>query len=166
MIILGIDPGITITNPTGVAVVEIAANGLRLLDSGLVQPASDRTDWQTRVQGAATGTEQYIALHQPDLIACEFAYIEENPQTALKLAGLCGAVLHLAVQYHTPILLLQPVQGKQALTGWHRASKAEMQRWFRVVFGRRSCSHIADAAGIALAADGQWRQSQMERMAG
>jgi crossover junction endodeoxyribonuclease RuvC len=86
------------------------------------------------------------------LLAVEWPYVGENPQSALDLAACCGAALASAGEVGIPAHLISPAQAKQALAGVGNAPKEQMIAAVRLQFGRTVPKDQADAVGIALAA--------------
>lgn len=166
MIIIGLDIGITNVSPCGLAVYE--AHGDQVLYTCEIRPSSKRDDVDTRI--ADIGTQIGVKVgswRDVGLIAYEAPHVQDNAQTALKLARMCGAVVMLAHLRGVPCVSIQPVQAKIALTSNPTASKAEMiygaQRQF--LRDRSLTSHEADAIGVALAGWAQHRLSRAEVLA-
>ena len=95
MIIIGLDPGLACTG-WGV----IAAEGNRL---GHVANGQVRTDAKAPLPARLVALEaalaQILAAHAPAAAACEEVFLNENPQSTLKL-GQARGVLLLALAKH------------------------------------------------------------------
>jgi crossover junction endodeoxyribonuclease RuvC len=146
MIVLGIDVGSTLRNPTGWAVVDTHAD--TLLSYGLLKPEG--------ADHIASLACQFDALLRKipqtvGRVAIESPFVGPNARTGLLLARLFGAYLAVCAIYHLPVVGITPAQGKAAATGSGSAQKAQVQRCVQLRYGVVVPSHVADAIAVALA---------------
>lgn len=161
MIVLGIDPGLTRQNPTGLAILD---DRLFLVDCHSISPKGD--GWQQVVGMIAVNIARFLGSWVKDdpLIACnilisyELPHVATNPQATIKLAHICGIIVANAMQYGFPVIGIQPSEAKKALTGKGNASKDEMIAAAQQQFGLSLPKDIADACGIALAGLAKYRK--------
>jgi crossover junction endodeoxyribonuclease RuvC len=149
MRVLGLDPGTTKANPTGVALLT-GWPSPRLL--GTAHLAPERGDSLAEFLGVLSQRLRSDWLNGVDLLAVEWPYVGKNAQSALDLAACCGAAFAVAGERGIRCALVTPSQAKLALAGSGSADKAAMIDAVRVQFGIVVLKDHADAVGIALAA--------------
>lgn len=155
MIILGIDPGTSKRNPTGIAVID--SYGPTLLHTESIGVAG----WQNTAGLVFIRCRALAREYAIEAIAYEDSYLDENPQTFKILAAFGGVALAAGAALDVPVIAVQPVEAKQGLTGDHRADKAAMIKMAALVFGVSLSSHRADACGVALAGEAKLRNEVM-----
>jgi len=123
--ILGIDPGLNIT---GYGVVEMAADGLRIVEAGVVRSGAKRT-LAARLAEIYAGVSEVLTTFQPAAMALEELYSHyERPRTAILMGHARGVICVAAANHNTPVIPYAATQVKKILTGNGRAPKAQMQR--------------------------------------
>ena len=151
MRILGLDPGTTKPNPTGVALLTWAlGDEARLLGTAHLAPTPHQS--LASFLGELAARLRTDWLNQVDLVGIEWPYVGKNAQSALDLAACCGAVLSAAGERGIACVLISPAEGKLALAGTSSASKQAMIDAVRLQFRLAVPKDHADAVGIALAA--------------
>jgi crossover junction endodeoxyribonuclease RuvC len=151
--ILGLDPGTTATNPTGVALIDWPSGGdPRLLGTAQIapRPGESLESFLGRLAQRLRGDW----LSGVDLLGIEWPYVGKNAQSAMMLAACWGAAQGAAGERGVSCVHIAPTQAKAALTGDGKADKAAMREAVRVQFGVKIPKDQADAVGIALAAGG------------
>jgi crossover junction endodeoxyribonuclease RuvC len=150
MIILGIDPGIA---TLGYGVVEKDNNGqCRAVDYGVIVTPKDET-LPVRLAILEEGITKILEKFQPDEVALEELFFSKNITTGIAVAHARGVTLLACVKRCGRLFEYTPMQIKQALTGYGRAEKKQMQQ---VVASLLKLSEIprpddaADALAIAL----------------
>lgn len=156
-LVLGIDPGITKENPTGIVIV----NCDRMTISYAATCTPRASDWQGRVRLVTRHIRGLLARVNVDLIAYEQPPLMGNAQTLIKLASLTGAMLALADEYNLPCVGVSPAEAKVALACDSRADKPDMIASVRHVFGKDVNKDVADAVGVALAGETIYRLRQL-----
>jgi crossover junction endodeoxyribonuclease RuvC len=147
--VLGIDPG---TAACGYGIVHGSAGRLRAAGSGCWR-TSAREPLDTRLLTIFEGVQALIAEHAPDAVAIEESYVGADARIALSVGQARGAVLVAAASAGVDCTQYAPAHVKQALCGYGRAEKAQMQRMVRLVLGLGSdpaTSHEADALAVAI----------------
>jgi crossover junction endodeoxyribonuclease RuvC len=146
---LGIDPGTAIT---GYGLVEGRGDRLTLVECGTITtPAGDPLP--RRLQALYNGLTQLIQQHHPDDTAIEQLFFARNARTALVVGHARGVCLLAATTFGLPIYEYTPLQVKQAVTGYGRADKAQVQAMVRVLLNLSTIPQpddAADAAAIAI----------------
>ncbi|MDO4582182.1 MAG: crossover junction endodeoxyribonuclease RuvC [Bacillota bacterium] len=123
MIIMGLDPGTAIT---GYGVIEAAAGKYRALSYGCL-----RTDSKLAMPQRLLSLYQQLAAliqeHQPEQIAVEQLFFNKNITTAVPVGQARGVLLLCAAQQGIALAEYTPLEVKQALTGYGRADKQQIQ---------------------------------------
>ena len=142
MRILGIDPG---TGILGFGIIDIHKNKKIIVDAGIITTKANLPDAE-RLLTIYKDLEGIIKIHKPDMMAVEKLFFAQNVTTAMSVSQARGVVLLLARQHNMEIHEFTPLQIKQALTGYGRATKAQMQEMVRVVLGLAQVPKPDDAA--------------------
>ncbi len=142
VIILGIDPGTAIT---GWGVVQEKGNDLELLAYGSIETEKNKTDIQ-RLEETAKDLEVIIKEYQPDEMAIEELFFFKNLKTAIKVAQSRGVLIYTAVKNKVSVAEYTPLQVKQALTGYGRAGKKQIQEMVKRVLKLKKIPQPDDAA--------------------
>lgn len=153
MIILGIDPGFSVT---GYAITQKHKNQVIMLDYGFLKLPTAQS-LQARVGLFYDVLAQKIQQHQVQAIAIETSFLGKNAQTFLKLGYLRGVVYLLAAQNKIEIFEFAPRQVKQAVTGYGAADKEQVAHVLAMLFPQLAPSLKADVTdAIAIALCGLW----------
>lgn len=150
MRLMGIDPGSTLQNPTGYAVLETEQDVV--LTYGLIKPrGEDHFGCLVRLFNRLLTdlSEQHSPAKMR--VCIEAPYLGRNAGTTIKLAELVGAYRALCCLSGYAVQEIVPAQAKAALAGVGNASKTQMIDAARLRYGLALPSHVADAIGIALA---------------
>lgn len=106
----------------------------------------------SRIYHLHRGLKDVINLHAPHRMAVEDVFMAVNPQSALKLGHARGVILLAAMECGLPLAEFTPLMVKQAVTGYGRAPKGQVQEMVRVLLSLRSCpsTDAADALAVAV----------------
>ena len=148
MIILGIDPG---TASTGYGAVISEGSKLKVLDYGVVStPAGQAPHLRLK-----TLFDDLITLFerlQPDEIAVEQLFFSNNARTALSVGEARGVALLAAASVSAEFGEYTPLQVKQAVVGYGKATKSQVQYMVKAMLCLKEKPHPDDAAdGLAIA---------------
>lgn len=149
MIILGIDPGTAIM---GYGLIEQKGHNLSALDYSCWRTPA-HTPLAERLLMLYEQIAPYLRLHTPDHIAVEELFFNRNTTTALAVGHARGVVLLAGAQQGLPIYEYTPLQVKQAVVGYGKAEKNQVQQ---MVKGLLSLDEIpkpddtADALAVAI----------------
>jgi len=94
-----------------------------------------------------------IAEHAPDAVALEESYVGADARIALSVGQARGAVLVAAANAGIACREYAPASVKQAICGYGRADKEQMQRMVRMILGLPELPkphHAADALAVAI----------------
>ena len=148
MLVLGIDPGTAIT---GYGLVKGEDDELTLVAYGAITTSSDwpLPELLQRIYRELTAL---IEDRQPTAVAVEELFFSKNVRTALSVGQARGVALLAAANAGLPIHEYTPLQVKQAITGYGRATKDQVQQMVRMLLALDSVPQPDDAAdAIAVA---------------
>ncbi len=149
MRILGIDPG---TGILGFGIIEVdAKNKAHLIDGGVIRTPVKEDD-AVRLQTIFEELTDIIASTKPQVMSVEKLFFAQNVTTAMTVAQARGVVLLCGKQAGLEIHEYTPLQIKQALTGYGRADKKQMQEMVRVVLELKEVPKPDDCADALAAA--------------
>ncbi|MBS1306080.1 MAG: crossover junction endodeoxyribonuclease RuvC [Clostridiales bacterium] len=150
MIILGIDPGIA---TMGYGVVDKDKNGnCRAIDYGVVVTPKEET-LPVRLAILEEGVNKIIDRFAPEEVALEELFFTKNITTGIAVAQARGVTLLACVKKCGRLYEYTPMQIKQALTGYGRADKQQIQQVVTSLLRLKSVPRpddAADALAIAL----------------
>ncbi|MDD5489086.1 MAG: crossover junction endodeoxyribonuclease RuvC [Candidatus Moranbacteria bacterium] len=147
--VLGIDPG---TATTGWAVVEEINKNPRLIACGCVNTSKLNSDAERLVE-IGKDISSLIKKYKPEEAAIEDLFFFKNLKTAITVAQARGVILYEIKKNKIPIQNYTPLQVKQALTGYGRAEKKQIQEMVKNILKLRCVpkpDDAADAVAIAI----------------
>jgi crossover junction endodeoxyribonuclease RuvC len=148
MRILGIDPG---TGILGFGVIDVIKGEARLVDGGVIRTPVKEDD-AVRLQTIFDELTDIITATKPQEMAVEKLFFARNVTTAMTVAQARGVVLLCGMQAGLTIHEYTPMQIKQALTGYGKAEKKQIQEMVRVVLKLKDIPKPDDAADALAAA--------------
>jgi len=149
MIILGIDPG---TATTGYGVIETEGNRFRVVDYGCILTKAN-TPLDERLEKIHLGLELLLKKHQPFEVAVEELFFSSNAKTAMAVGQARGVVLLTCRKNHCPIAEYTPNQVKNAICGYGKADKCQVQKMVKMLLSLEVLpkpDDAADALAIAI----------------
>lgn len=155
MKILGIDPGTAIT---GWAVIDTAGRivGSKKIPSvagcGVITTKAKTPDCE-RLEIIYDSVCDIIKKEQPELVAVEALFFFKNAKTVMSVSQTRGAVLLAIKKSKTPFFEFTPLQVKQAVVGYGRADKKQIQEMVKSILCLKNVpkpDDAADALAIAL----------------
>lgn len=145
MIILGIDPGLA---TTGYGIINETRNKkqeIELIVCGCINTSSKFSTIE-RLEKIYRELKKIIKKYKPDKIAVEELFFAKNVKTALKVGEARGVILLTIKQASVPFSEFTPLQVKQAITGYGRASKQQIQKMIKVLLKLQEIPKSDDAA--------------------
>ncbi len=149
MLVLGIDPGVAIT---GYGLLEGSSEEARLVASGVITTDSTFSLSQ-RLLMLHNELAQLVALYQPQVAAAEELFFARNARTALMVGHGRGAALLTLAEAGLVVYEYTPMQVKQAVVGYGRAAKGQVQEMLRLLLHLDAVlepDDAADAVAVAL----------------
>ena len=148
MRILGIDPGLA---TLGWGVVETDGRRNHLLDTGAVITSPDRS-MPERLHKIFKDVSALCERFQPDEIVFEELFFSKNITTGIAVGAARGVALCACVEYGRPMYEYTPMQIKQAVTGYGKADKHQIQQMVKMLLNLPDIIRPDDAADAVAAA--------------
>jgi crossover junction endodeoxyribonuclease RuvC len=152
--VLGVDPGLT---RCGVGVVDVEPNRkARLVHVSVIRTHPD-LELEKRLLELGAGLEALLAEYQPDAVALERVFAQQNLKTVMGTAQASGVVLLLAARQNLAVGLHTPSEVKAAVTGYGSADKKQVGTMVARILSLATPPTPADAAdALALAICHAW----------
>lgn len=148
LVILGIDPGLA---RMGYGVIDAGASAYKMICYGIIETKPD-IPMPQRLNIIQRGVRELIALYAPEDIAFEELFFAKNVKTALMVAAARGAAVAVASEYTENLYEYTPLQIKQAIVGYGRAEKTQIQKMVKMILKLEEIPKPDDAAdGLAVA---------------
>ncbi len=150
MRILGIDPGL---RTTGFGVVDADGSRLSYVASGTITTTHlDKGQLPLRLKVLFDGIREVVGRYEPDAASVEIVFVNVNPQSTLLLGQARGAAVTALVSSDLPVAEYTALQMKQAVVGWGRADKKQIQEMVRRLLDLPGLPgpDAADALGLAI----------------
>ncbi len=149
MRILGVDPG---TGLLGFGVIDYQPGGnINLVDGGVIKTPANSPD-SDRLFTIYKELTEIIKTHKPDAMSVEKLFFAKNVTTAMSVSQARGVVLLCGKQNSLDLAEYTPLQIKQALTGYGRAEKKQIQEMVRVLLRLKETPKPDDCADALAAA--------------
>ena len=133
MIVLGIDPGYALM---GWGVVESEGSRMRLVAYGCIETRAG-VPMQDRLRTLQLGIRDLLSIYKPD---------DGNVTTALMVGAARGAAIIAAAEYTENLYEYTPMQIKQAVTGYGKADKKQVQQMVKLLLKMDEVPRPDDAA--------------------
>lgn len=149
MRILGIDPGFAIT---GYSIIDYIGNKFHLINSGAVTTKAGEP-FPERLSKLYTDINIIIDEYKPDAISVEELFFNNNVKTAINVAQARGIILVAGCQKKVPTYEYTPLQVKQAVVGYGRADKIQVQKMVKTILKVENLpklDDITDSMAIAI----------------
>ena len=150
-IILGIDPGF---GRIGWGIVIQEGTEWHPVNYGCIE-TSIKDSFVDRLAELHKEIIKIIKKYKPTRMAVEDLFFFKNVKTAIKVGQARGVILLAGVENNLPIDEFTPLQIKQAITGYGRAEKQQMQKMVQTILGLKQkikSDDAADALAVALCA--------------
>lgn len=149
MRILGIDPGVAIV---GYGVIEYKKNVFKVIDYGkITSPA--HTPLSKRLKMVYDGATELVNAFKPDVVAIEELFFNTNVKTAIAVGHARGVLVLAAENAGIPVAEYTPLQIKQAVVGYGRADKNQVQQMVKMFLSLNEIpkpDDTADALAVAI----------------
>jgi crossover junction endodeoxyribonuclease RuvC len=146
---MGIDPGIAIL---GYGLVEYKGNSFKVIDYGAVTTEAG-TPMSYRLTVIHKQLTELLEKYKPDAFAIEELFFNKNIKTALTVGHARGVAIVAAANMEIPIYEYTPLQVKQAIAGYGRADKKQMQQMVKILLNLKEVpkpDDVADALAVAI----------------
>ncbi len=148
MIVIGLDPGL---GTTGWGVIAAEGNRLSHVANGQVK-TDTKAPLPQRLKELSDKLGAVMAEHDPAAAAVEEVFVNENPQSTLKLGQARGVVLLAAAARGIAVGEYAPTLVKKAVVGTGGAAKAQVHAMVqRLLPGAKIAgADAADALAVAI----------------
>ena len=150
MRILGIDPGL---RTTGFGVIDVDGSNLSYVASGTISTTHiEKGQLPARLRVLFDGVKEVMARYEPDSASVEIVFVNVNPQSTLLLGQARGACVTALVSSDLVVAEYTALQMKQAIVGYGRADKAQVQEMVKRLLTLPGLPgpDAADALGLAI----------------
>ena len=146
--ILGIDPGFAIT---GYSIIDYIGNRFNLITSGAVTTNAGES-FPDRLFKLNNELENIINEYKPDAISVEELFFNNNAKTAINVAQARGVILVVGRRKGVDTYEYTPLQIKQAVVGYGRADKIQVQKMVKTILGVEKLPKLDDTTDSMAAA--------------
>lgn len=142
MLIIGIDPG---TATCGYGVIRMEGSRLIPLEYGVFSTPSTM-QMHLRLRKIYRELHAVISKYPPDCIAVEKLFFNKNVTTGITVAQARGIILLAAAECDLPVVEFTPLEVKQAVVGYGKAEKKQVQFMVQKLLGLTTMPKPDDAA--------------------
>ena len=149
MRVFGIDPG---SARTGYGCVQTDGTQHSLVACGAIRIPLEQP-FPKKLQTIHAELATLLAKHRPDFVAIENLFHAVNARSALRLGHARGVAMLAAVEAGVPIVEYTPSEVKQAVVGYGRAEKSQVQTMIQLILRLQappSPHDASDALAIAI----------------
>lgn len=149
MYIIGVDPG---TTRIGYGIVKKTSNKTEYVTSGLIKINSKIPDIK-KLSVLRLELSLLMQQYAPPIAAVEKIFFFKNMKTAMAVAQARGVILETIGRFGAALYEYTPLQVKQSVSAYGRASKTQVQEVVRLILGLESKpkpDDVADALAIAI----------------
>lgn len=150
MLVLGIDPGISLT---GYGLVKHSGSRLVVADFGLIKTNAN-LELPKRLRMVYEKISNVIHKYTPDAMAIERVYFNKNASSAMTVGHARGVILLLADIHSIPVYEYTPQHVKSAVTGYGKADKQQVGRMVKSLLNLEKVpkpDDVSDALALAIA---------------
>lgn len=142
MRVMGIDPG---SNCTGYGIIEEVKGRLQCVHWGAIR-AKPKQDFAFRLKNIYDALQEVIRDYHPNVVAVEDLFFSNNAKSAIKLGQTRGVILLAAVKESKLVAEYTPLEVKQAVVGYGRAEKVQVQNMVCRLLGLSAPPEPLDAS--------------------
>jgi len=143
MAVIGIDPG---TALTGYGIIEeLPDQSLQVIDFGVIRTNSTDKP-EIRLRKIFSQLNEILSIHKPEMGAVEKLFFQRNTRTAMSVGQARGVAILSLAEAGLSISEYGPVEIKQAVVGYGKASKNQVQQMVKVLLNLQEIPKPDDAA--------------------
>ena len=148
MRMIGIDPGYA---TVGFGVVDYDGRSFSVVNFGAITTAPD-VPFAERLMTIHADMTEILKLYKPDSLSVEKLFFNTNHTTGIDVAQARGVIMLASVQCGVEINEYTPLQVKNAVVGYGRAEKRQVQEMVRSILHLKEVPKPDDTAdALALA---------------
>lgn len=163
MRILGIDPGIALV---GYGIIDIKGSKAIMIDYGVIKTEAE-LDLPERLKIIYNLLTELIEAYKPDEVAIEELFFNKNVKTAITVGHARGVQILACKMQGLEIFEYTPLQIKQAITGYGRADKNQIQEMVKFLLNLSEIpkpDDASDALAVALTHGSALKFKEMYKM--
>lgn len=142
MLVLGIDPG---TALIGYGLVAKEGSSLTAVTHGVIRTPA-REELAIRLVQIHEQVKELVERYQPDAVAVEELFFHKNVKTFSSVSQARGALILTVAQSGIRVFEYTPLQVKQAVVGYGRAEKEQVQKMVKAILKMDQIARPDDAA--------------------
>ena len=148
MRILGLDPSLS---STGWGVIEVENNRIKYVADGFIK-TDTKLPLPERLAIIHRTLNQVIETYKPDEVAIEQVFLNENPNSTIKLGMARGVVIMAPALYNIPVTEYEPTKVKKAVVGVGRAEKGQVETMVKILLAgcKPKNNDSSDALAMAI----------------
>jgi crossover junction endodeoxyribonuclease RuvC len=134
-------------------VVDVDGSELTYVASGTISTTHlDKDLLPERLKVLFDGIREVVGRYEPDCASVEIVFVNVNPQSTLLLGQARGAAVTALVSCDLPVAEYTALQMKQAVVGYGRADKIQIQEMVKRLLNLPGLPgpDAADALGLAI----------------
>jgi crossover junction endodeoxyribonuclease RuvC len=129
MRILGLDPSLS---STGWGIIEVENNRLKYIADGFIKTDTKMTISE-RLAIIHKTLVEIVEAYNPNEAAIEQVFLNENPNSTIKLGMARGVVIMVPALYNIPVTEYEPTKVKKAVVGVGRAEKSQVETMVKIL---------------------------------
>ena len=149
MKVLGIDPGYALI---GLGAIEYTGNRYKVIKYGKIETKAGR-ELPERLEEIFRQMNVWLAEIKPDVVSVEQLFFNTNTTTAISVAQARGVILLACRINNINVYEYTPLQVKQAVAGYGRAEKTQIQKMVKTILNLEAVpkpDDVADALAVAI----------------
>lgn len=135
----------------GYSIIDYIGNRFKLITSGAVLTKAGES-FPDRLLKLYNDLEQIITEYKPDAISVEELFFNNNAKTAINVAQARGVILVVGRKMQINTFEYTPLQIKQAVVGYGRADKIQVQKMVKTILNVESLPKLDDTTDSMAAA--------------
>ena len=160
-IVLGIDPGLA---TTGWGVIKIQGHNIQAVDWGVISTSKTKK-FPERLLQIDKDLKKLLKDYKPSLVVVEELFFCKNVKTAFQVGQARGVIIMEISRAKIPTVELTPLQVKQSIVGYGKATKAQVQKMVKMTLCLKNLPRPDDAAdALALAITGSHRKKMNDKI--
>lgn len=163
MRILGIDPGFAIM---GYGIIDYCKNKITVLEYGVIRTEA-HTEFNKRLLKNYQGINEIIEIYKPDHVAMEQLFFNTNQKSVINVCQARGVAVLAVSQRDLPFFEYTPLQIKQAICGYGRADKNQVQQMVKILGNLKDIpkpDDAADALAVAICHAHSYREERIKQV--
>ncbi len=147
--VIGIDPGLAIV---GYGILDFDGNKFKPVDYGMITTDAN-ISLPVRLNRIHNELIEIINKYCPDQVAIEELFFNKNVKTAITVGQARGVIINAITLQGVPTYEYTPLQVKQGVTGYGRATKQQVQQMIKLILKLEKIpkpDDVADALAVAI----------------